>query len=242
MTSTVVGILLVFAAVSPGFAFVASKERYRVRGVRSELRELAEALSVGGFTSLTSLALVLGLLTRLHWLSGPKFADFAESPSTWIAGNPDELWYVVFVLLSVVGLSSLFAAGLPRLSESHIGETVLRGIKVRAETPVVTDSDVWQLILHEEEMDVRCIVELDDGRRISGWAYHWSFRTQHQVERDLALVEDIWIQRTWDADWIKLTATHILLKTENIRSIDVEHVERNLSPKRSLKSEAPVVN
>ncbi len=71
---TVLGLVVVAAALGPGYVFVRIEERRRPRPNRSNLLETAELVVIGGIASTTAFTIVASVAARCRWLDETQLA------------------------------------------------------------------------------------------------------------------------------------------------------------------------
>lgn len=218
MNWTVVGVLILFAAVAPGLLFVSRLRRYRVEGKRSDLEEVGTAVAVGGLATFVSASLIstLGIATGV--IDSTEFGSFIDNPVAWVAMKPEEMWFVVLLVVASLALSGLSASGLPAALnwwQSWHAET----------EGALVSGDVWQRRLHPGPGKTAwCEIVLDNGRELAGYAKDWSLPKDPSHPRDLALEDPIY-QRNEAGEWVKRQASFVILRSDSIKMIEVEIVK-----------------
>ena len=128
LPSDLVGLILLFAGVAPGYVYVRVAERYRSRPDRSQLLELAEVVVIGGgCTTLAALALI-GLGEWAHGLVIDT-TIWTRRGNAYLHANPD---LVPRSIALVLGLSFLFAYLLARLVVWGRPPGIAPGVSVKA--------------------------------------------------------------------------------------------------------------
>lgn len=172
MPESVVGLLLLFAALAPGFVWVRVAERRTAQPERSTLLETAQLVSVGGLCSLASAALALWVASELGVID---VGAVQRQGATYALLHPLRA-FVVLAAAAVVALLLAWVAA--RLAYS-------------GERPSLHPGTTWRQVLGaEKERAAVATLGLRSGRIVQGVVIAYEI-TEPTQPRDLAIGQPI---------------------------------------------------
>lgn len=154
--STVLGLVLTLASISPGYVYIRYAAKKRPRVEKTNLLELGEFLIAGTLSSLGGVLSIL-LLGRLGVPLAIDLSDWAEQGTAYLAADP---WPV---------LSSALAAFVIALLVARLAAWFLH----RGRDSVVSDLPVWWNVLGDRPKghEVFCSATMDSGRIVEGFLF-----------------------------------------------------------------------
>lgn len=202
---TIVGIVVLLAAIAPGFVFIRVVERREPRVERSPLLEAAELALVGGTTTATA---TLFLLASTRGDPSVDFRRFLLSPRLYVANRPAT---VVLLVLGILVLSYLLAW--------LLGLVLVRGRPAN----IHPNLSVWRAAIHDSVQSsggALAAVELDDGRVVSGIVF--AYTIDPDVEgRELALRRPLFARTSGVAKPTPVDADYIVIPGDKIRYLAI---------------------
>ncbi|WP_405659735.1 DUF6338 family protein [Streptomyces sp. NBC_01166] len=180
MPSSVIAAVLLLAAMTPGYAFHRSMNRYRPKDTRSSTTEVVELFSVGALATAAGLllTLLLGelapfLVTLREVTKAP--AHFRDHPWSWVGA-------VVLAMALSMALSTLAGVYAGRKSPRRTGAAVREGtVAVHALTDRAGP---------DKRRKPFVSVELSDGRLVEGYVRYVS-TDPDPARRDIVLQRPI---------------------------------------------------
>jgi hypothetical protein len=171
MPSTVLGLVVLAAALGPGYVFIRVEERRRPRPERSPLLETAEIVVIGGLASTIAFAAVAGVAAKTGWLDQTKLA---RNHSEYLLSHASR--FAVLLLITLT-LACVVAFVVARLLFHRYPAT----IKAHS---------AWDEYLAEQEGIINYVtVGLDDGVALAGNVVGHSVGERSADERELILMD-----------------------------------------------------
>lgn len=208
--STILGLLLAVAGLSPGYVYISYASRRRPRVEKSVLIESGEFLlfGVAATGSAAGLVLLLG-----EWGVFP----FAVSLQDWVREGwvyvQDDPWRIVGSALLTFVLALLFALG------------ASAWIHRKADSSV-SQFPVWWNVLGErpQQHEVMCAVTTTSGRIIEGFLF--AHTTPGDTDpRDIALKPPLWLYQEGIRYKVE-SVDRIMIGADQIVEIDVRYVPK----------------
>ena len=205
--SSIAGLLLAVAALSPGYVYIRFASSRRPRAERSALMETGEFLLWGTATSGAALLLVF---VGAH-LGVPFLIDLREwssGGSNYLAEDP---WRAVWSGATAFAIASLLA-----LTAAYL---VYRKTKTR-----VVEEPVWWSVFggRPPKSEVFCSVQTTAGPVLEGFLY--AYTTHSEEPRDIALKPPLWL---WQ-DGLRHSVAgidRVVIAGHQVREIDVRFVD-----------------
>lgn len=105
--STVLGLVVLAAALGPGYVFVRIEERRRPRPERSALLETAELVVIGGLASTMAFAAVAGVAAHTRWLDE---SALAKNHNHYLLSHVSRFAVLLLITLLLSCLATFFGA------------------------------------------------------------------------------------------------------------------------------------
>lgn len=168
--STVLGLVVLAAALGPGYVFVRVEERRRARPARSALLETAELIVIGGLASTTAFAVVAAAATQWGWLDERQLAHDRSA----------------YLLRHVSGSAAFVLA---TLALSYVGAYIAARAMLRRHRPasIVMHSAWDELFKPEPGILPYATVGLDDGLTVAGDVVGHSVGDRPSADRELVI-------------------------------------------------------
>lgn len=216
--ANVLELLLLAAALGPGWVWVNVAERRVARPDRSGLLEAAELVVIGALCT-TVAALVV--LSAAQAVGAIDVADVRSDGAAYLLAQPGRSLPVIATLLCA---SYALAWGAARLTYGR-------------HQPTQQPGTVWREVLGARKGEAAAVatVELRDGRRIQGVVASYT-HTGPEQPRELALAAPMRVQSDADATPVDLPGEVLILHGEDIMSINVTYVA---APPTDSASTAP---
>lgn len=204
--TTALGFLVFAASVGPGFMYAQIAQQRRPRMGRSGLFEVAELVSIGGFTS--AVAVLLGLLAA-DWTGWVLLDRLAADPTAYVIQHPARS---LSFFLATLALSYAFAILVALVANYGRSKSI-------------TDAPVWHDILSDEDRtrSVFATVELSDGRLIQGQVANFTVEDTSIEDRHLALAAPLQAKAA-AGQWTPLRSNRVLINARDIAVIDTTYV------------------
>ena len=167
--STVLGLVVLAAALGPGYIFVRVEERRRPRPERSALLETAELIVIGGLASTLAFAAVAGVTAHTRWLDEKKLA---AHPTQYLLSHASRFAALLLITLLLSCIASFLAAialfhGYPATIKAH---------------------SAWDQVLPQQPGIINyATVGLDDGLAVAGDVVGHSVGERPPDNRELIL-------------------------------------------------------
>lgn len=204
--ANVLELLLLAAALGPGWVWVNVAERRVARPDRSGLLEAAELVVIGALC--TTLA-ALVVLSAAQAIGAINVADVRSDGAAYVLAQPARSLPVIATLLAA---SYALAWGAARLTYGR-------------HQPTQQPGTVWREVLGARKSEAAAVatVELRNGRRIQGVVASYT-HTGPEQPRELALAAPMRVQPDTDATPVDLPGEVLILHGEDILSINVSYV------------------
>jgi hypothetical protein len=203
---SVVGLLLLFAALGPGFVWVRVAERRTAQPERSPLLETAQLVSVGGLCSLASAALALWVASEFNVID---VAAVQRQGATYALLHPLRA-FVVLAAAAVAALLLAWAAA--RLAYS-------------GDKPSLHPGTTWRQILGaEKDRAAVATLGLRSGRIIQGVVIAYEIREPTQP-RDLAIGQPIVDVSPTTRETTPVAGGALLLSESEIGWMSIDYVK-----------------
>lgn len=204
--ANVLELLLLAAALGPGWVWVNVAERRVARPNRSGLLEAAELVVMG---ALCTTAAALVVLSAAQAVGAIDVAEVRSDGAAYVLAQPARSLPVIATLLSVSYALAWVAA---RVTYGH-------------HQPTQQPGTVWREVLGARKGEAAAVatVELRDGRRIQGIVASYT-HTGPEQPRELALAAPMRVQSDADATPVDLLGEVLILHGEDILSINVTYV------------------
>jgi hypothetical protein len=198
--STVLGLVVLAAALGPGYVFIRVEERRRPRPGRSALLETAELVVIGGLASTVAFAVVGGIAAHTRWLDESKLAD---SSSKYLLSHASRF---ALLLLITLALACAVAFLVARLLFHRYPAT----IKAHS---------AWDEYLADQEGVINyATVGLDDGVVVAGDVVGHSVGQRSADERELILM-DPEVRGVNDQFLVRARDQFVILRGDRIRTL-----------------------
>lgn len=217
MPSTLLGLIILLAAIGPGYCFIVARGR-RVpdRGL-SELRELVELALVGSLcTVVAALAVTAVAARQVDWPDTDDLSTIIAQPMVYLLESPARLTGAlvgaVLVLLIACAVAYLLAVLIHWDSRPSIDP---RG-------------SAWRTIFSEEYRghDKETTVLLDGGAQLVGYAHGFTVGPDEEQQRELLLARPFVYKPDGDAPPYKLDVDRLVVRSDQIRLLTVKYVRR----------------
>jgi hypothetical protein len=167
--TTVLGLVVLAAALGPGYVFVRVEELRRPRPSRSTLLETAELIVIGGIASTTAVAVVASLAIHCAVLDQKQLA---KDETTYVLTHVPR--FAAFVLVT--------------LGLSYGGAYLAARLMLRRLPPTIGLHSAWDHLFKPQDGIINyATVGLDDGLAISGDVVGFSVGDRPSEERELIL-------------------------------------------------------
>lgn len=209
MPNSIVSLVVLAIAVSPGYVHHRLRNRFMLKDDRSTTAELVELFSAGALSTTVATVVVLlcgGFIPFLVTLNG------ALSGVGYIQSHPWQLLTsVLLVIVLSIGLSALSGWLIGRLSRT----------RVRA----IRDGSVWvrALTRHYQDRKPYLAVELDDGRLVEGYLLAASI-DEDPNRRDLILQGPLAFTGPGDKPRTRSSAAFVMVPGRAVRLIHAQYV------------------
>jgi Family of unknown function (DUF6338) len=199
--ATLLGVVLLAAALGPGYLYVRYATDRQPRREQTQLQELIEMFVIGGVASVISAAVVLILADAFDALN---LGTLADDPGRYMLTEPAR----TFIALGVF-------FGLSYGAVFYVAWRVNRGL------PKVSHGSVWNEMFWKklpepvDKVVPLLTVELRDGRKVTGVVS--TFTREVEETRELVLIPPMRVQRAPNAPMGDRLEDHFLiLKDEDI--------------------------
>lgn len=210
MPTTLLGLAVLFGALSPGFIYLRRVEKYELRPSRSASLEAAEILVTGGAATILA-GLLLTPLTL--FLERNFVRDWIEMGSSYFTHKP---FVVVGWSLCLMVLSHVLAYGWARVVTGSSDPDLFPG------------SSAWTRVLRPgKEIDTYCSVKLDDGRVLTGYVAGFDLQASESGARDLALQRPIFERLPNSEARTAPNVDFVIIDRLHIHSISGAHFHHN---------------
>lgn len=212
MPTTLIGLLISVAFLTPGFLHAAQRRVLAPQGERSVLMETTSVVSI----SLATNSIVAAVFGLLRWQTPEHTPDVGHLLRTrsnyWI----DHLPYVLSWGALLLASSCLLAVGVARFDR-------LRRISSRLLTPNLIESSAWHEIFNAEEGHYpHAGLELANGGFLSGRVVWYSTDLEETGDCDLVLGPPL---QTRTADGVAtLEVQRVIVAAREVRRIDVTYI------------------
>jgi fumarate reductase subunit D len=167
--SSVLGLVVLAAALGPGYVFVRIEERRRPRPKRSALLETAELIVIGGFVSTMAFSAVAAIAAQTGWLNEKKLA---EDSTAYLLSHVSRFALLLLVALALSCVLTWLAA---------------TAIFFRR-PPNIRLFSAWDEVFAQKKGIINyATVGLDDGLAIAGDVVGHSVGDRPSDERELIL-------------------------------------------------------
>ena len=198
--ATLLGLVLLAAALGPGYLYVRYASDRKPRRDQSQLQETIEMLIIGGLAAVLSAAVVLIVGEASDAIDTGAIAD---DPGRYLLTEPARSFGALFLFFGL----------------SYVGVGLVAWIRFREE-PKVSHGSAWHGMFFDRLPDKRkhvplLTVELRDGRKVTG-AVH-SFTREREDMRELVLIPPMRVQPSPTAKMSEPLKDHFLiLKDEDV--------------------------
>lgn len=207
--STLVGVLLAVAAVSPGYIYVRVASSRRPRAERTALTETAEYLIWGIVTIGLAAVTIFGLAE----IDGSPFAPIGGLAAAGSSVFAEDPWSVIWTVAAIYALALVIS-----LAASLVIERGSSGSHVQ--------EPVWWTVFGKRSGgdELFCSVWLPGGRIVEGFLY--SYTTDSSGPRDVALKAPLWF---WEGGtrYSAPGVDRVVLPADQISEIDARFVSRS---------------
>ena len=211
LPANLVGILVFFAAIFPGFAWVRVAETRALRASRSPLMEMLELASVGATCSIAAAA-CMGGLTKIV----PVFADLDRwaTDDSYFRNNQFRVLLTVVVVLGMSTAISWFAARVVYRNQPRVfGPERTVWTDVLAESGRTLEGGMLRVAF--------LAVRLSDDRLIEGYLYSFPAGNTDTVE-EVALRSPIFVRDSPTMDRVRVAnIEYIIVRTSEVKEISV---------------------
>lgn len=202
MPSTVLGLVVLAAALGPGYVFIRVEERRRPRPERSALLETAEIVVIGGLASTIAFAAVAGVASHTRWLDETKLA---RNHSEYLLSHVSRF---AMLLLITLGLACLIA---------FLGARLL----FHGYPATIKAHSAWDEFLAEQPGIINFVtVGLDDGVAIGGDVVAHSVGERSADDRELVLI-DPEVRPAGQQVFTRTRDKFVILRGDRIRTLAV---------------------
>jgi hypothetical protein len=204
--TTVFGVVVVAAALGPGYVFVRVEERRRPRAIRSPLLETAELLLIGGVFSTAAFSAVAALAVWAGWIDEHKLAAHGRR-------------YVLIHLPVFAGLLLL------ALLTSYLATwLVARALFLRRPRTIEWHS-AWDEMLHARPGIINYVTTgLDDGTALAGDVVSYTVGNVPADDRELVLASPE-VRAPGQHVFTQARDQFVILRGDRIRTLSVIHWE-----------------
>jgi len=214
--NTVLGLVVLAAALGPGYVFVRVEERRRPRPTRSALLETAELVVIGGFASTLAFGFVAAVAAHSGWLDEKALA---KNSTQYLLAHASRVTALVVVGLAMSYVATwLFARAFFRHRPANIEAISAWDRLLRARTgvmPYVTAS-------------------LDDGLAIAGDVEAYTVGERPADEREL-IIANPELRAVGESTFRKARDHYVILRGDRIQTLAVIDYEV-VVPKRDAPS------
>jgi Family of unknown function (DUF6338) len=213
--STVFGLLVVAAALGPGYVFVRVEERRRPRAVRSPLLETAELLLIGGIFSTAAFAGVAALSVWAGWIDEHMLAIQRTT-------------YVIDHLPVFAGLLLL------ALLTSYVATWVVARVLLFRRPRTIEWHSAWDEILRPRSGVINyATAGLDDGSAVAGDVLGYTVGNIQPDDRELILAKPE-VRGVGQQIYEQAKDHFVVLRGDRIRTLSVIHyaTARPINPAR----------
>ena len=200
--TTVLGLVVLAAALGPGYVFVRVEERRRARPARSALLETAELIVIGGFASTTAFAVVAALAAHWGWLNETQLAK-------------DSSHYLLSHVTRVAGLV------LVTLALSYVGAYLVALALFRHRPATIKLHSAWDEVFTPKAGVIHyATVGLDDGLAVAGDVVGHSVGERPADDRELVLA-DPEVRAPGEPTFRRTREPLVILRGDRIRTLSV---------------------
>jgi hypothetical protein len=202
---SVVGLLLLFAALGPGFVWVRVAERRTAQPERSPLLETAQLVSVGGLCSLASAALMLWVASELNVID---VEAVRRQGATYALLNPLR----AFVVLAGAAMAALLLAWMAAR------------LAYRGDEPSLHPGTTWRQVLGaQKDRAAVATLGLRNGRIVQGVVIAYEI-TEPTQPRDLAIGQPIFDVSAATGETSRIEGGTLLVSESEIGWMSVDYV------------------
>jgi hypothetical protein len=202
-------LVVVLAALGPGYVYLRVAERRMVRPERSGLLEAVELVVIGALASTVALLLVLILA---DWSSVVNMHDLGREGDVYLKHHPLRMLWVVAVVLLI----------------AYVLVWVAARIALRGQQPTIEPGGTsWQASFSEnkptKDHAVALSVELKDHRVIQGVL--GGYTTNADDNRELCLVAPIFVRGGVEAQPHERTDAFIVVREADVLAVSGRYLE-----------------
>lgn len=213
MPTTITGLIIFVAFVTPGFLNYLQRRLLKPQSSRSPLVEIATFFSISFATNIAT----LGLFSLVRWVSPYHTLDLGALVTNGSVYIRPRIGYVTLwglVLLITSCCMAVIVAKWP----GPIGRLV---------TPLIVDTSAWYYLFEKAPVGALIYLgcDLEDGSYVGGYLYWYNTDPEDGVDRDIILSAPITIRN----EQVTKTSTfeQVILSARNISKISVEYVSQN---------------
>jgi Family of unknown function (DUF6338) len=204
--TTAFGVVVVAAALGPGYVFVRVEERRRPRAVRSPLLETAELLLIGGLASTAAFSGVAALAASAGWIDEHKLALQRSA-------------YVLEHLSLFAGLLLL------ALVISYLATWVAARILFLRRPRTIEWHSAWDEILRPRSGITNYVTAgLDDSTAVAGDVLGYTAGSTHVDEREL-IIANPEVRARGQQSFLQAREQFVVLRGDRINTLSVIHWE-----------------
>jgi hypothetical protein len=204
--NTVLGLVVIAAALGPGYVFVRIEERRRPRPKRSGLLETAELVVIGGFFSTMAFAVVAAFSSHWGWLDQRKLA---KDSTAYLLSHVSRFAVIVLIALILSYLATWMVA--------HI-------IFWRRPASIELHS-AWDQVLEPRRGIIHyATVGLDDGLAVAGDVVGHTVGDRPSDERELILANPE-LRAPGEHAFIRARDQLVVLRGDRMRTLSVIQYE-----------------
>lgn len=215
MPTTLVGLIIFLAFLTPGFLHYIQRRALAPEGPLSPLVETATLTTISLVTNLAALG-AFGLIRTLLPDHTPDMGKLLAVKSTYFRSYPA---YVLSWFTGVLGLSSLLAVILAR------NESVRRAITAQL-TPVILDISSWYYLFEKAPPGYFVYVgcQLRDSSYLGGRVDWYSTETKETGDRELVLAPPL-LQQQGETTSDLLGVERVIVAAREIVALQVSFVQ-----------------
>jgi hypothetical protein len=205
--SSVLGLVVVAAALGPGYVFVRIEERRRPRPTRSTLLETAELLIIGGFASTMAFAAVAAVAAHTRWLDEEKLA---KNSTKYLLSHASRFGVLLLVTLAL----------------SYAATWLVARAIFRHRPASIEHISAWDRAFEPKSADALVYITagLDDGLAVAGDYAGHSVGDCPPDERELILANPE-VRASGAAIFVRARDHFVVLRGDRIRTLGVIEYE-----------------